>query len=272
MCNHRAALSDGQRAAGAATIAALLPDARPSVTRRSVRGNERHRPRALLWLLLGHVVGCGATGNGEPVRQPVMVPVADPSPAQPSDSIPPPEPVTLALQVETPAAGPNSVKVTLQRLLELDDGRVDVELMFRRGARTGKLELRAETAQPLTGAWCGLRFTLLDVGEDRMRATFRVEGAFALAPVVRLNKKERAVILPDLVVTLDGHSHKSMMAGDGESPLMVAYTRHTDTGDHHEYVNIFNYETREFKMNDITLELVDHEYGAWMDVRVISTP
>lgn len=201
-----------------------------------------------------------------------MVPVSDPSPADSSDPIPPPEPVTLELALDTPAAGPNSVKVTLQRLLVFDDGGVDVELTFRRGERTGKLELRPDGAAPPTGTWCGLRFTLLDVGRDGARATFRVAGAFALAPVVRLTKSVRVAILPELVVTLEGHSHKHMMAGDGESPLMVAYTRHTDAGAQDEYVNIFNYETREFKMNDITLELVDHEYGAWMDVRVISTP
>ena len=190
--------------------------------------------------------------------------------------MPPPEPVTVEVSRDGAAARALGVSIQIESLFVFTGANgafesARVALALSRGERRGRLELSRGAEEPVTRTWCGLRLTVLSATTDEQRVTLRIEGRYQLGQVVRLLKDKRVAITPELVVTFRRHGHKRTVDG-GRSPLMVSYVRHDEDGDRDQYVSVYTHEARDFAMGDITLELVDHHYDDWMDVRVISTP
>jgi hypothetical protein len=179
----------------------------------------------------------------------------------------------LAIRLTRPdgklaAAKPCTVKDWPAALGELGSGKTLVaDLPFAElydGLTPGVYRLEVdwdptalERARP--GAGCYASSTVLDA------TTFAIASPLASFRIARAE----TVALPDGVrLTFEAHGHKIVSAGGPPSPLIVHGALASGGRPAKEFsVNVFTDETRFFSIDDQLFELVDHDYGRWMDLR-----
>lgn len=216
------------------------------------------------------VTACGGAAKAPSDPVPIQNRRAAPPPA------PMPEPKMLQLSPDEVVPGPDGLTVKLSSLYAAAAGAetpsVEIELELTRGERSGQLALSLGGEAPATRTWCGFRLTLVAASEADERAEVSIAGSFVLAPVTRVKRDERITLGDGLDVTFTRHGHKHVMAGGPPSPLIVRYVHHGPDGDVDGETRAQLDESRMFAMEGYLLELVAHEYDAWMDLRMISTP
>jgi hypothetical protein len=195
--------------------------------------------------------------------------MSPPSPPAPA----PHEPVLVELTNEEVSEGPEGLSLRLAFLdVSYEEPRkAQIALEIAQGERRGQFELSQGMTTPVTRTWHGLRVTLVEASEDG-RATVRIEGRFAVPEPVRVERDRRIRLAQRLEVTFRRHSHKQMMAGGPPSPLIIRYVHHRDGGDVDEETRVETHTDRLFEMGPYELELVDHSYDEWMDLRVVAGP
>ncbi len=196
-----------------------------------------------------------------------------------AEPLPPEPPVELTLTTGAVTRGPHALRVTLKQLFvglsASEPPSVEATLHLARDESEGELELSVRGRAPASRTWYGFRLTLLDGTPDEQHATITVGGRYQLPKTVRLERKQRTKLTDDLELTFTGHSHKRTMEGGPPSPLMISWVLHTPAqGDEEREVthSLHLDHTRFIPVGGHVLELVQHAYGEWMDVRVVSTP
>lgn len=95
--------------------------------------------------------------------------------------------------------------------------------------------------------------------------------AFLVQEPVLEGKIDRAhpLTLPQGTLTFRGHGHKRMRSNSRRSPLMISMTW-TPIGGREEVVSVSidTQGSRQFEAGPYTLEMLDHRYNDWMELRV----
>lgn len=223
-------------------------------------------------LVLVATTACGA-GTRAPTQGDV-VPIESARP--PTSPAPLPEPTMLQLKPDEVTPGPDGLTLKLSTLYSAyaaaETPWVEVEVELARGEKRGRLALSVGRSAPQTRTWCGFRITLVDASEVDELARVSVGGTFLLAPVKRVKRDVRVALGDGLDITFTRHGHKDVMAGGPPSPLIVRFVHHRPDGDVDGETRVQMDESRLFALEGYLLELVGHEYDAWMDLRMISTP